>query len=410
MSELTCRFCRAALSHVVVDLGSSPPANRLIAPDEPDPPSFPLCVYVCERCHLVQLPQYQSPAEIFSDYPYLSSYSSSWIEHLRAYAEMARERFALGPKSFVIEIASNDGALLKHFVDSEVPALGIEPAANVAAIALAAGVPTRSGFFGAGFATRLAAEGKRADLLVANNVLAHVPDINDFVEGLKVILKPGGVATLEFPHLLRLIDRTEFDTIYHEHFSYLSLSCAQAIFTNHGLTIFDVDELATHGGSLRLYAALAESNPAISPACSRIVAEENAAGLNGTQAYADFAGRVRAARESFVDFLKEAAADGKSVAGYGAPAKAATLLNYCGIGTELVPYTVDRNPHKQGKLIPGARVPIFLPERIMHTKPDYVVIFPWNIRDEVVAQMSGIRAWGGQFVVPIPLTRIVETR
>jgi SAM-dependent methyltransferase len=408
MSELTCRFCRAPLSQVVVDLGSSPPANSLIGPADPEPPSFPLCVYVCQRCHLVQLPQYQTAAEIFSDYLYLASYSTSWTEHVRSYAGMARQRFGLNSGSFVVEIASNDGALLKHFVEAGVPALGIEPAANVAALAVAAGVPTLSEFFGAALAARLASDGKRADLLVANNVLAHVPDINDFVEGIKLALKPAGVATLEFPHLLRLIERTEFDTIYHEHFSYLSLSCAQAILASHGLMIFDVDELSTHGGSLRIYAALAESRPAIAPACARIAGEEQDAGLNGIQAYEAFAQRVHAAKQSFLEFLKTAAAQGKSIAGYGAPAKAVTLLNYCGVGVDRIPYTVDRNPLKQGKLIPGARIPIFPPEKIMQTRPDYVVIFPWNIRDEVVAQMSGIRAWGGRFVVPIPLTAILE--
>lgn len=407
MSALTCRFCRAPLSQVVVDLGMSPPANYLINAGEPDPPVFPLCAYVCERCHLVQLPQYQRPDEIFSDYLYLASYSTSWLAHLSSYAEMAIRRFRLGPQSFVVEIASNDGALLKTFVAANIPALGIEPAGNVAAIARAQGVPTQEEFFGAAVGARLNAQGKSADLVVANNVLAHVPDINDFVAGIAALLKPSGVATLEFPHLLRLIERTEFDTIYHEHFSYLSLATASAIFAAHGMTIFDAEELPTHGGSLRIYVSAAGAAIAPSKACERIVRAESDAGLDGVEVYADFSRRVLAAKTSFVDFLRTSASAGRSVAGYGAPAKAATLLNYCRVGQDLLGYTVDRNPHKQGKLIPGARIPIYAPDRIFESKPDFIVIFPWNIRDEIVEQMSGIRAWGGKFVTPIPKVAII---
>ena len=407
MSELSCRFCAAPLEHVVVDLGTSPPANMLVSPGAPKEPNFPLCTYVCDRCHLVQLPQFQTPDEIFSDYVYLSSYSTSWLEHLRRFAELARQRFALGQESQVVEIASNDGALLKNFVEAKIPALGIEPAHNVAAIANAAGVPTRSEFFGTALARQLRSEGHSADLVVANNVLAHVPDLNNFVAGIAMLLKPNGVATLEFPHLLRLIERTEFDTIYHEHFSYFSLTCATTILAAHGLRVVDVEELPTHGGSLRIYASLESDAAVVSAACGRIMGEEEAAGLNGLRAFADFAARVREAKESFLAFLQRESARKKSVAGYGAPAKAATLLNYCGVGADAIAYTVDRNPYKQGKLVPGARIPIFAPEKIVETKPDFVVIFPWNIRDEVVSQQAIIRSWGGRFVVPIPVTEIL---
>jgi len=379
----------------------------LVSPGAPKEPNFPLCTYVCDRCHLVQLPQFQTPDEIFSDYVYLSSYSTSWLEHLRRFAELARQRFALGQESQVVEIASNDGALLKNFVEAKIPALGIEPAHNVAAIANAAGVPTRSEFFGTALARQLRSEGHSADLVVANNVLAHVPDLNDFVAGIAMLLKPNGVATLEFPHLLRLIERTEFDTIYHEHFSYFSLTCATTVLAAHGLRVVDVEELPTHGGSLRIYASLESDAAVVSAACGRIMDEEEAAGLNGLQAFADFAARVREAKESFLAFLQRESARKKSVAGYGAPAKAATLLNYCGVGADAIAYTVDRNPYKQGKLVPGARIPIFAPEKIVETKPDFVVIFPWNIRDEVVSQQAIIRSWGGRFVVPIPVTEIL---
>ncbi len=409
MSELQCRFCRAPLTHVVVDLGMSPPSNRLITSraDARSELSFPLRVYFCDRCHLVQLPQYQAPAEIFSDYPYLSSYSTSWLEHISSFAHMACRRFELGPQSLVVEIASNDGSLLKNFQNLSVPVLGIEPAGNVADIANASGVPTLTKFFGREAALELVAAGKSADLIVANNVLAHVPDINDFVAGIRELLKPGGVVTFEFPHLLRLIERTEFDTIYHEHFSYFSLECASEILRAHGLTVFDVEELVTHGGSLRVFATRSEAQHAPSAACLRVLHTERDARLDAHEGFAEFEQRVKSAKETFVGFLSDCAANGKSVAGYGAPAKATTLLNYCGVGTDLLAYTVDKNPHKQGKLIPGVRVPIFAPERIFETRPDYVVIFPWNIKGEIAIELAGIAQWGGKFVVPIPTTKVL---
>lgn len=387
----------------------SPPSNRLLTTDA-DAQSeicFPLRVYFCDRCHLVQLPQYQAPAEIFSDYPYLSSYSTSWLEHISSYARMACRRFELGPQSLVVELASNDGSLLKNFQSLAVPVLGIEPAGNVADIANAAGVPTLAKFFGRDAALELAAGGKSADLIVANNVLAHVPDINDFVAGVRELLKPSGVATFEFPHLLRLIERTEFDTIYHEHFSYFSLACAIEIFRAHGLTVFDVEELVTHGGSLRVFVTRSEAEHPASAACLRVLNTEREAHLDKHAGFAEFERRAKSAKQAFVGFFSECVAKGKRVAGYGAPAKATTLLNYCEIGTDVLPYTVDKNPHKQGKLIPGVRVPIFAPARIFETKPDYVVIFPWNIKDEIAREMAGIAQWGGKFVVPIPTTKIM---
>lgn len=404
MSQLQCRFCRAPLTHIVVDLGMSPPSNSLIAPgaEARSELCFPLKVYFCDRCHLVQLPQYQAPAEIFCDYPYLSSYSTSWLEHIRSFARMACRRFELGPQSLVVELASNDGSLLRNFQEASVPVLGIEPAGNVADIANASGVPTLAKFFGREAALELVTAGKNADLIVANNVLAHVPDINDFVAGIRELLKPGGVVTFEFPHLFRLIERTEFDTIYHEHFSYFSLECATEILRAHGLNVFDVEELVTHGGSLRVFATRSEAHHAPSAACLRVLTTEREAHLDTHEGFADFERRVKSAKQAFVGFLSDRAAKGERVAGYGAPAKATTLLNYCEVGTDLLPYTVDKNPHKQGKLIPGVRVPIFAPERIFETRPDYVVIFPWNIKDEIAREMTGIAQWGGKFVVPIP--------
>lgn len=320
---------------------------------------------------------------------------------------MACRRFELGPQSLVVEIASNDGSLLKNFQNLSVPVLGIEPAGNVADIANASGVPTLTKFFGREAALELVAAGKSADLIVANNVLAHVPDINDFVAGIRELLKPGGVVTFEFPHLLRLIERTEFDTIYHEHFSYFSLECASEILRAHGLTVFDVEELVTHGGSLRVFATRSEAQHAPSAACLRVLHTERDARLDAHEGFAEFEQRVKSAKETFVGFLSDCAANGKSVAGYGAPAKATTLLNYCGVGTDLLAYTVDKNPHKQGKLIPGVRVPIFAPERIFETRPDYVVIFPWNIKGEIAIELAGIAQWGGKFVVPIPTTKVL---
>ena len=383
----------------------SPASNAFLKADQlnGEEPFYPLHAFVCAECYLVQLRQFQSPQQIFGDYAYFSSYSDTWLEHARSYAAMARERFGLGSGSLVVEIASNDGYLLQYFRAAGVPVLGIEPARNVATAAQAKGIPTLCEFFGRESAARLAAERRRADLLIGNNVLAHVPDLNDFVAGMKSVLKADGVITLEFPHLLELIEHVEFDTIYHEHFSYFSLLTAERVMAAHGLAVFDVETLPTHGGSLRLYVHHADDRThAASSRLEALRARERAAGMDSLRAYSGFDDKVKSLRRGLVDFLRGVHASGRTVAGYGAPAKGNTLLNYCGIGTDLLPYTVDRSPHKQGRYLPGSHIPIFPPERILETRPDYVLILPWNIRDEIVASMADVRKWGGKFVVPVP--------
>jgi len=364
---------------------------------------YPLKVYVCEQCFLVQLDQFESPENIFSEYAYFSSYSDSWLNHAKAYCDKMITRLGLNEQSFVVEVASNDGYLLQYFVERKIPVLGIEPAANVAKAAVEKGVPTLTKFFGAELARELAAEGRCADLIIGNNVLAQVPQLNDFVEGLKILLKPEGLLTLEFPHLQRLIERNEFDTIYHEHFSYFSLITTVRILEAHGLKVFDVDELTTHGGSLRVFASRAENQTrAIQTSVGRVIAEEERAGLASAGGYENFSRQVKQTKSALVEFLLAAARDGKKVAGYGAPGKSATLLHYCGIGKDWIEYTVDRSPYKQGRFLPGSRIPIYHPDRIRETQPDYVVILPWNLKDEIMEQMQFIREWGGRFVVPIP--------
>jgi 2-polyprenyl-3-methyl-5-hydroxy-6-metoxy-1,4-benzoquinol methylase len=405
-----CRFCAAPLAQTFVDLGMSPASNAFLSADELSgkEPFYPLHALVCGECYLVQLQQFQSPQQIFGDYAYFSSYSDSWLEHARAYAAMARERFRLSQGSMVVEIASNDGYLLQYFRAAGVPVLGIEPARNVAAAAEAKGIPTLCEFFGRALAARLAADGRQADLLVGNNVLAHVPDLNDFVAGLKTALKAGGAITLEFPHLLELIEYVEFDTIYHEHFSYFSLLTAEKVMAAHGLAVFDVDTLPTHGGSLRLYVRHAEDRArATTSRVEALRAREKAAGMDALRGYADFDGKVKAVKRALLDFLEDARASRRMVAGYGAPAKATTLLNYCGIGSDLLPYTVDRSPHKQGRFIPGAHIPIRSPDHLLQTQPAYVLILPWNIKDEIVESMAAVRDWGGRFVVPVPMLKVL---
>jgi SAM-dependent methyltransferase len=406
-ASLRCRICATPLMHVVVDLGMSPLSNGLIDParDESAQPAFPLRLYVCDRCWLVQLPAHESPDAIFRDYAYFSSYSTTWLAHARAYADSIARRLCLNGSSLVVELASNDGHLLREFQKRSIPVLGIEPAMNVARAAQAAGVPTEPEFFGVALARQLASGGRSADLIVANNVLAHVPDLNDFVAGIALLLKPGGTATLEFPHVLRMLERAEFDTIYHEHYSYFSLHSAQRAFDRHGLAVVDVDELPTHGGSLRVYVRH-DGSP--SGAVEKVRSDEIAAKLEQLEGYAGLDADARRVKRDLVGFLTRVKGEGAAVAGYGAPAKATTLLNYCGIGTELLEYTVDRSPHKQGRLIPGVRVPIHAPERIFETKPDYVLVLPWNLKDEIIEQMAGIRAWGGKFVVPIPRREIID--
>ena len=404
-----CRFCGRPLTRIFVDLGMSPLCESFLSAEQLDrmEPFYPLLVRVCDGCFLVQLAEYVRPAEIFTDYAYFSSYSTSWLDHAQRYVEAITARLALGRSSRVVEIASNDGYLLQYFVAKGIPALGVEPAANVARAAEEKGVPTWVGFFGAESAARLARERGRADLMIGNNVLAQVPDVNDFVEGYRVMLAPEGVATLEFPHLLRLMERNQFDTIYHEHFSYFSFFTAEAIFARHGLALFDVEELPTHGGSLRLYAAHRGSVRAAAPS-ARVEAMrrmERAAGLDRIETYAAFPEQVRRVKRDLLRFLIAARERGESVAGYGAPGKGNTLLNYCGIRADLLEYTVDRNPHKHGKFLPGTHIPIYAPERIRETRPRYVFILPWNLKDEIMEQLSYVREWGGRFLVPIPEVR-----
>jgi 2-polyprenyl-3-methyl-5-hydroxy-6-metoxy-1,4-benzoquinol methylase len=365
-------------------------------------------VYVCGKCFLVQLEQYESPEAIFSDYAYFSSYSDSWLKHAKTYCEKMTARFGLNAGSFVVEVASNDGYLLQYFGEKKIPVLGIEPAANVAKVAVEQKkVPTLVRFFGAELARELAAQGHAADLVLGNNVLAQVPDLNDFVEGLKILLKPAGVLTLEFPHLLRLMERNEFDTIYHEHFSYFSLLATQRILEAHGLKLFDVEELASHGGSLRVYACRVEDKThTILASVAEVIAAEHSAGQGSLAGYQSFSFQVRHTKWALLDFLLTAAKQGKSVAGYGAPGKSATLLHYCGIGKDLISYTVDRSPYKQGRFLPGTHIPIYHPDKIRETQPDFVVILPWNLKEEIVKQLQFIREWGGRFVVPIPKVEV----
>ncbi len=400
-----CRFCGEELRRTFVDLGLSPlcesytDASNLGAPEL----FYPLHSFVCEKCFLVQLPEHVGAKEIFEEYAYFSSYSASWLTHARDYVEQIASRLDLGHHSLVMEIASNDGYLLQNFVRKGIPVLGIEPARNVARVAIGKGIPTLTSFFGRTLSRELVSGGQRADLLLGNNVLAHVPDINDFVSGLKILLQPGGVITMEFPSLIRLIEENQFDTIYHEHFSYLSFTTVEKIFAAHGLKIFDVEELATHGGSLRIYGCHAENEAqTIATNARDLKAREVAWGITSLERYQAFADKVEATKRNILTFLIEARAAGKSVAGYGAPGKGNTLLNYCGIRTDLLEYTVDRNPYKHGKFTPGCRIPIFPPEQIGKTKPDYLFILPWNLKNEIVAQNDFIREWGGKFVVPIP--------
>ena len=387
-----------------MDLGMSPLCETFLRADELNrmEPFYPLRVWVCERCFLVQLQEYVSPAEIFTEYAYFSSYSTSWLKHAKDYTDMAAARFGLDGRSRVVEIASNDGYLLQYFVEKRIPVLGVEPAANVAKAAVERGVPTVVRFFGQETAGDLVRDPGPANLIVGNNVLAHVPDVNDFVGGLKILLAPDGVVTMEFPHLWRLMDENQFDTIYHEHFSYLSFTTVIEIFSAHGLRIFDVDRIPTHGGSLRIYAGHAGTIRAEEPAVAALRTAEEAQGFRSTERYASFAPRVEETKRALLDFLIETRRAGKSVAAYGAPGKGNTLLNYCGIRTDFVDYAVDRNPYKHGRYTPGTHIPIFPPERIRETRPDYVLILPWNLKDEITEQLAYVREWGGRFVVPIP--------
>jgi SAM-dependent methyltransferase len=400
-----CRCCGTPLRHSFVDLGMSPLCERYLRADQLNEmePFYPLHAYVCERCFLVQLQEYVTREAIFSEYAYFSSYSESWLAHARRYAERMIEELRLTRDSRVVELASNDGYLLQYFVERGIPVLGVEPAANIAAVAIEKGVPTLVEFFGRATAADLIQRGEAADLLIGNNVLAQVHDLNDFVAGMKILLRPRGVITVEVPHLMRLVEYNQFDTIYHEHFSYFSLFSAEQVFAAHGLTIYDVDEFDTHGGSLRIFACHAEDplRP-VTPRVDGLRARERAAGISDLAYYAHFGARVRENKRKLLEFLIAAKQAGKIVAGYGAPGKGNTLLNYCGIRTDFLDYTVDRNPYKHGKFLPGTHIPIHPPERIRETKPDYVLVLPWNLKQEIMSQLSYIREWGGQFVIPIP--------
>lgn len=404
-----CRFCAAPLTQTFADLGTMPLVNSYLASldDADQEQAYPLHARVCGACRLVQVDDVVPPDEIFSDYAYFSSNSRTWLDHCRAYAKMARRRFDLTPQSQVVEIASNDGYLLKYFVAVDIPVLGIEPAANVAEVAVAAGVPTRVAFFGRELAQQLHSEGFSPDLLIGNNVLAHVPDPNDFVAGLALLLKENGVLTIEFPHLLRLIEGVQFDTIYHEHFSYLSLLTVEQVFAKHGLRLFDVEELPTHGGSLRIFACHEENMQQRTGAGLTTVREaESRAGINGDEIYAGFQDRVSAVRDGLRTFLAGVRREGKRLGAYGAAAKGNTLLNFCGIGTDDLPYVVDVSPHKQGRYLPGSHIPIKPVEHLREDRPDYILILPWNFRDEIVADHGYVREWGGRFVVAVPQIEI----
>ncbi len=412
MTSFKCRFCGTPLSHVVADLGSSPLSNSYLSAEQMQQAeaTFPLCVYLCDECLLVQLPEFESPEAIFDDtYAYFSSYSDSWLDHAQRYVEMMIERFGLSQQHRVIEIASNDGYLLRFFKQRGVPVLGIEPAANVAAAAEELGIETRVEFFGVESARALVAGGQRADLLLGNNVLAHTPHLNDFVAGLQIALAEQGVITMEFPHLVRLIAENQFDTIYHEHFSYFSFLAVDRVFEAHHLRIFDVEELPTHGGSLRIFARhQADSSQPVTERVAELRAREKELGLETLGYYQTFAEQVRETKRKLLEYLIDAKRQGRSIVGYGAPAKGNTLLNYCGVGTDFLDYTVDRSPHKQGRFLPGSRIPIHAPDHIRETRPDDLLILPWNLRREIMEQMADVREWGCRFVIAIPEVSILD--
>src|SRR5215472_7512412 len=409
MSSHLCRLCGANLTQTFVDLGMSPLCESYVAADQTDAPEvfYPLHVRLCAECLLVQLPAYVSGEDIFSDYAYFSSYSDSWVAHAKRYAGEMIERLGLTSDSLVTEVASNDGYLLQHFAAQGIPVLGVEPAANVAEAARARGITTEVQFLGPETGHEIAQRHGRADLVAGNNVFAHVPDIRGFAAGLRALVKDDGLVTLEFPHLLRLIERRQYDTIYHEHFQYLSLLTSSRALATAGLRVVDVDELGTHGGSLRVYARPEESAGEPSARVKAVLDEEESAGLHTTAGHEGFAGAVLQIKSDLLDFLLTAAGQGRSVAGYGAPGKGNTLLNHCGIRSDLLQYTVDRSPVKQGKFLPGTHIPIYAPERLAETRPDYILVLPWNLRDEITAQLDYVRSWGGRLVFPIPALEVV---
>jgi SAM-dependent methyltransferase len=405
-----CRFCKSELVDTVVDLGMSPLCESFLPADKLDAmePFYPLHVWVCRNCYLVQLSEYVAPDEIFTEYAYFSSYSSAWLKHAKEYVEMISSRLSLDAKSLVVELASNDGYLLQYFVERGIPCLGVEPAANVARAARERGVETLVEFFGEKAAHRLRDARGPADLVLGNNVLAQVPDLNSFVEGVRIALAPKGTATFEFPHLMQLFDNNQFDTIYHEHFSYFSLLSIEAIFARHGLTVFDVEELWTHGGSLRVYARhTADESRLASERLRELRAREESAGYRRIETYTRFEEKVRETKRKILEVLIGAKREGKRVVGYGAPGKGNTLLNYCGVRADFIDFTVDRNPYKHGRFLPGSHIPIFAPDKLDEVRPDYVFILPWNLKDEIMAQLAHARGWGARFVIPIPEATVV---
>lgn len=407
---MICRFCGKKLTRLFASLGLSPLSNSYLSEQQLNKREqfYLLDLYICDRCFLVQLEEFENPKHIFSEYAYFSSYSDTWLKHVKTYVEKTIETFKINRDSFVVEIASNDGYLLQYFMERNIPVLGVEPAKNVAEVALKKGIPTEKVFFGVETARRLAARGKLPDLIVGNNVLAHVPDLNDFVKGLKIMLKPDGIITMEFSHLMKLVEDMLFDTIYHEHFSYFSFLTVEKVFAFHGLTIFDVERIPTQGGSLRIYAKHKEdASRGISENVPKLRAEEKAQGFDTLVPYLGFNERVVVKKMEILEFLINAKKANRKVVGYGAPAKGNTLLNYCGIKSDFISYTVDRSPHKQGKYLPGSRIAIEAPEKIRITKPDFVFILPWNLKDEIMEQMSFIREWGGKFVIPIPKLDVI---
>ncbi len=410
MPTARCRICASPLTHRFVDLGMSPLCESFLAADQLHgmEPFYPLQVWVCEACFLVQLEEFVAPKHIFDEYAYFSSYSSAWLKHAEDYVAMVTDRLRLDAQSLVVEVASNDGYLLQYFAPRGIPCLGVEPAANVARAAAEKGVETLVRFFDEVAAHDLSKQGRTADLIIGNNVLAQVPDLNTFVAGLRVLLKPSGTITLEFPHLVRLIEGNQFDTIYHEHFSYFSLLSVERLLGAHGLAVFDVEELWTHGGSLRIWAHhAADGSRAVSERVLALRHQEQAAGLGRIESYASFEERVRETKRRLLELLIDIKRDGKRVAGYGAPGKGNTLLNYCGIREDFLEFTVDRNPHKHGKFLPGTHIPIFPPSRIEEARPDYILVLPWNLKDEIMRQLAHVRTWGGRFIIPIPEAMVV---
>ncbi len=407
---VNCRFCNKPLTNIFVDLDTSPLSNAFIKKERIAEPErkYPLCAYVCDNCFLVQLDEFEKPENIFEDYAYFSSYSSTWLEHAKNYVDMIIEKFSFDKKNLIIEIASNDGYLLQFFKEKNIPCLGIEPAVNVAKVAKEKGIPTITKFFTVNTANELKRNNKNADLIIGNNVLAHVPNLNDFVQGLKILLKTTGIITLEFPHILQLIQKNQFDTIYHEHFSYFSLLTVEKIFSFYGLTIFDVDEIPTHGGSLRIYIKHLENKDiSIHERISVLLKKEKDEGLENLSTYTNFIKSVNEIKKQLQEFVNDVKNSGEKIVCYGAAAKGNTLLNYCKIGTNFIDYVVDQNPHKQGLFLPGTHIPIKNPDEIKKTKPDYLIIMPWNLKNEIMEEMKIIRTWGGKFVIPIPEVKII---